>query len=312
MLGTIPELDSYYLAGDGLHGQALSCFQAQWSTDLAVRDIFSLYGSSYSTEKIYALALKLHGENPETSKNNQTGHDDAGAEKAPGPQNIIAGDTENQPSTGSAVTSPNMYRASSFAQHIIAPGQKVQDDVEVGETPGSINYHADATANEVNLRSALVDMDTKRKLLASSLDVSALPPMHSSWEEQLINLADDGDFYRGRLVYLAVRVGLIKQKKPFPSHIDAVVIAASAGSLKGSWTLGALSSVMTVRGNEKATWNDAHRVYIVLPRNCILGPGLTGSVICTAYGVGWVNNGKLNNYTDILVEDYEVSMLRKM
>lgn len=91
MLGTIPELDSYYVTGDGLR-RDLSCFQISSSTDLAVKDIFSMYGSSFSTEQIFSLAQKLHGENPEVSKNNQTGHHYARAEKAPGPHKSIAHD----------------------------------------------------------------------------------------------------------------------------------------------------------------------------------------------------------------------------
>lgn len=203
-----------------------------------------------------------------------------------------------------------MYGVSSFHQQIIAPEWNLQDDEEIGGTPGSINDHTDVMEIEISPLSGVRDIQTKYKLLASYLDVSALPPMHSSWEGQLFNLADDSDFYRGRLVYLGIRAGLIMQEKPFPSHIDAVVIAASAESLKGSWTLGAFRSVMTVEEESEAIWNDDHRVYIVLPRNCILGPGLTGRVICTAYGVGWVRDGKLKNYTDILLEDDEVRILR--
>lgn len=52
-----------------------------------------------------------------------------------------------------------------------------------------------------------MDSVTKALLLKSSLDDPALPPKDPTWGNQLINLADDGDFYRGMLVYLAVRVG---------------------------------------------------------------------------------------------------------
>lgn len=219
-----------------------------------------------------------------------------------------------------------MYGSSYTKREICALAQKLQvekpqacentrtghNDVEAGEMPKPINYRANAAEGDADERKGGLSMDikTKRILLASSLDVSALPPMHPSWHGQLINIADGGSFFRGRLVYLAVRVGLVMQIKPFPSRIDAVVIAASARSWKGIWTGNAWRSAKTVREDKEPIWNDDHSVYVVLPRNCVVACGSTGRIVCTAYGVGWVRDGKLQNYTDILLEDHEVRIPR--
>lgn len=200
----------------------------------------------------------------------------------------------------------------SRGEHIEADdNNRAVHDVEAGEEPG--HEHDDILDWMRKCTGEWDDFVLQPRLLASALSDSGFPDPHESWSDQLINIADNGDFYRGKLVYLAVRVGLFAQKNPFPSDIAAVVIAASAASLKGSWTLMDATSVKTVRegGNDKVTdWNDQHRVYVVLPRNCMLGPGVTGRVACTAYGIGWIRDKRLENYEDVLLEANEVCMRR--
>jgi len=114
------------------------------------------------------------------------------------------------------------------------------------------------------------------------------------------------------VVYLALRIGLMAKANPFPDGIAAVVVAASAECFRHGWWTYRASSVARkamVSGNEEegdGAWNDENRVYVILPRQCYLGPGATGDIACTAYGVGWACSGKLENYTDLLSGRAEV------
>lgn len=85
----------------------------------------------------------------------------------------------------------------------------------------------------------LINIDWKRSVYYACLNVMVIqshilslsrcflyPDMH------LINIVDDNAFHRGRLVCLAFRVGLFKEINLFPRHIAAVLITASAPSLK--------------------------------------------------------------------------------
>lgn len=215
----------------------------------------------------------------------------------------------------------NMYGSSYSKQEISAIVEKSRGEnieagennrevqgVEAGEAPGQ-EHSRDIFDWVRKCTGEWDDFVLQPRLLASALGNSDFPNTHESWDDQLINIADNDDFCRGKLVYLAVWVGLFTQKNPFPSDIAAVVIAASAASLKGSWTLMDTTSVKTVRENgiDKVTdWNDQHRVYVVLPSNCMLGPGVTGRVACTAYGIGWIRDKRLENYEDVLSEANEV------
>jgi len=149
--------------------------------------------------------------------------------------------------------------------------------------------------------------------LKKGLDASALPPAHPTWAHQRIYVADEGVFAIGRAVYLALRLGLLAEKNPFPEdRIAAVVVAADAECFRhGRWTSRAGANArraMSGGGNEAGAgaWNDENRVYVLLPRQCVLAPGATGDIACTAYGVGWACRGKLENYTDLLLGRAEV------
>lgn len=184
------------------------------------------------------------------------------------------------------------------------------------------------------------------KLAMNGIDPSALPPVHPTWSQQRINLADEGVLAIGRMVYLALRAGILAKANPFPDRIAAVVVAASAECFRqGLWTARASSAAKTTTsgsGNqvendyddddddtdEKAeeedgdddqdgngeggggedgdAWNDENRVYVLLPQQCYLEPGTTGDVVCRAYGVGWACDGRLENYDDLLLGRDEV------
>lgn len=154
-----------------------------------------------------------------------------------------------------------------------------------------------------------LDLDAKLvwAMSRNNLDASNLPPFHPSWGQQKINVADEGVFFLGRIVYIALRVGLLAQANPFPDRIAAVVVAASGASFKyGSWTSKASSAARKSTVNEVGAWGDDNRVYILLPRQCFLGPGTTGDIACAAYGVGWARDGRLENYVDVLSGREEV------
>lgn len=149
-----------------------------------------------------------------------------------------------------------------------------------------------------------LDTELRNVVAEHNLDASSLPPAHSSWGQQKLNVADEGIRGAGRIVYIALRVGLLAQPNPFPEGIAAVVVAANSESYKyGSWTLEASSAARKAtvgEGEEGGSWDDNNRVYILLPRQCFLAPGTTGDVACAAYGVGWAHDGKLENYVDLL------------
>lgn len=150
--------------------------------------------------------------------------------------------------------------------------------------------------------------------LKKSLDASALPPTHPTWGHQRIYVADEGVFAIGRGVYLALRLGLLAEKNPFPEdRVAAVVVAAGAECFRhGRWTSRAGADARRAMGGgggsagATGAWNDENRVYVLLPRQCVLAPGATGDVACTAYGVGWACRGRLENYTDLLSDRAEV------
>ena len=156
--------------------------------------------------------------------------------------------------------------------------------------------------------------------LKKALDAAALPPAHPTWKRQRINVADEGVFSIGRSVYLALRLGLLAEKNPFPDGVAAVVVAASPECFRhGRWTARASEEARRAMagggedggeggggGGGGGAWNDENRVYVLLPRQCVLAPGATGDVACAAYGVGWACDGRLENYTDLLSGRAEV------
>lgn len=152
-----------------------------------------------------------------------------------------------------------------------------------------------------------LDAELTTAMAKNNLDASNLPLVHRSWGRQKIDVADGGNLAVGRIVYIALRIGLLTQENPFPYGIAAVVVAASAASFKyGSWTSQASSAAKEATVDEVGAWGDDNRVYVLLPRQCFLGPGATGDVACTAFGVGWARDGKLENYVDVLSGREEV------
>lgn len=198
----------------------------------------------------------------------------------------------------------SLYGAPSSTQEIVSllTGAAASTGAREEAAEAGRDFPPPPVANPVT--NIALDTELREVTAEHTLDASSLPPAHSSWGQQIINVADEGIRGAGRIVYIALRVGLLAQPNPFPDRIAAVVVAANSESYKfGSWTLEASSGARKAtvgEGEEGGSWDDNNRVYIILPRQCFLAPGTTGDVACAAYGVGWAHDGKLENYVDLL------------
>lgn len=200
----------------------------------------------------------------------------------------------------------SLYGAPSSTQEIISLTAGADALMRVREEAAGTGLDFAPTFENIVTKLAL-DSNLADAMARNKLDASNLPPFHPSWRQQKIYVADEGVLPVGKIVYIALRIGLLAQANPFPDRIAAVVVAASGASFKyGSWTSQASSAARKSTVDEVGAWGDDNRVYILLPRQCFLGPGATGDVACAAYGVGWARDGKLENYVDVLSGREEV------